>query len=383
MNTRRSTPGPGTRVKAIVKKEFRQMSRDKGTMAAMVLLPVFLLVMFGYAIDLDVKNLSLAVYNEDKSATSRDFVGSFLHSEYFTYAGEVGALSDFDRLLTSGEVTVGLIIPEDFTSRLISGKSSNVEVLVDGTNSTYGAAALGYAQAIAASFPERENLGPRRASSSSPPIDLRTRIWYNPRLESAQYLVPGLIAMILVISAVIATALSVVREKERGTMEQIIVSPIHARELVIGKLIPPFVVSVVLTGMIMLASALMFNVHVKGSYLEFSLVTLLFLLGCLGLGLLISSIADSQQVAFTIAITVTFLPSFLLSGFVFPIRNMPVFVQAVTYIVPARYFLDALRAIMLRGVGIAAFWKDVLFLTLIALLTLAGGSARLRKGRVG
>jgi len=211
------------------------------------------------------------------------------------------------------------------------------------------------------------------------PIDFQPRVWYNPELKSAKFLVPGLIAFILMVTAVISTALAVVREREMGTIEQIMVSPVRPIELILGKTIPYMVISLVATVMILVLGYILFDVSIKGSVILLSFITVVFLVGALGMGLLISTIAETQQVAFMIAVIATMLPTFILSGFVFPIRNMPWIIQMITYLIPARYFLVALRAIVLKGVGISAFWEQMLFMIVFAIVMLAVSSTRLKK----
>ena len=213
----------------------------------------------------------------------------------------------------------------------------------------------------------------------SMPIDYRPRVWYNPELRSAKFLVPGLIAFILMVTAVISTSLSVVRESEKNTIEQIIVSRARPIEFIVGKTIPFMIISFIATLVILIASYILFDVAVKGSLLLLLGITLIFLTGCLGLGLLISTVAETQQVAFILAVILTMLPTFLLSGFVFPIRNMPVVIQAITYLIPARYFLVVLRSLILKGVGLGAFYSDVLFLVAFAAIVLAVSAARMKK----
>jgi ABC-2 type transport system permease protein len=334
--------------------------------------------MFGYAISLDISHIRVGILDHDGSGESRDFAGKFFNSRYFDYARVVEREDEFDRLMREERIGMGIVIPPDFSRNLQAGRPAEVQVLVDGSNSNTASAVLGYVQGIV-----REFEAGRRAGGVLPPLEIRPRILYNPELRSALFLVPGLIAIILVVTAVIATALSVVREKELGTMEQLVTSPLRAPELILGKIIPPFLVSLFVTGLTLLASRLLFGVTIRGSLIDLLLVTLLFLFGCLGLGLLLSTVAETQQVAFMIAVIVTFLPSFILSGFVFPIRNMPLPVQAVTYLIPARYFLSALRHVMVRGAGIDVFWKDALFLLIFVLLTFGGSIARLKKGRIG
>ena len=371
-----------TRIKPIAIKEFRQISRDRRTLGVLLFIPAFMLVMFGYALSFDVRRVPLAVCDQDRSRASREFAESFLHSEYFDLKHRLNDAREIDGLMGGERVRVALVIPPDFSERLLNGREATVQVLVDGANASAAATAVGYIGAMAQYYSSKIAV---RASArtgrpgASLPIDYRPRVWYNPELKSAKFLVPGLIGFILMITAVISTALSVVREKEQGTIEQIVVSPIRPVELILGKTIPYILISLVATAIILLVSYLLFDVAIRGSYLLLFGVTLLFLAGALGLGLLISTVADSQQVAFQMALLVTMLPTFLLSGFVFPIRNMPLPVQAITYIVPARYFLVALRGIVLKGVGLSTLYDQALFLLAFATLTLGVSSARLRK----
>ncbi|MFH1893653.1 MAG: ABC transporter permease [Candidatus Zixiibacteriota bacterium] len=369
------------RLKPVIKKELRQISRDRRTLGILLFIPAFMLVMFGYALNFDVRDISLAVCDEDKTSSSREFIESFLHSEYFTLNYSVNDPRELDELLDNGDALVAIVVPIGFSESILAGGTSSVQVLVDGTNPTSASTAVGYATAIVQSYSNKiitHSLMRVGRSGVAAPIDYRPRIWFNPELKSAKFLIPGLIGFILMVTAVVSTSLSIVREKERGTMEQLTVSPLNPIELILGKTIPYIVISLVATVAILIVGQVLFDVTVKGSYALLLLVTLIYLTACLGLGLLISSISDSQQVAFQIAVMATMLPTFLLSGFVFPIRNMPIVVQAVTYIVPARFFMVALRAIVLKGVGISAFWDQLLYLLAFALLTIGLSSLRMR-----
>ncbi len=373
-----------SRIKPIIIKEFRQVARDRRSLGVLLFIPAFMLIMFGYALNFDVKHTSLAIYDEDKSQTSRDFVENFLHSEYFDLKYYLNSAREIDELLGEEKVRVALVIPQDFSERLLAGREAVIQVIVDGANSNAAVMAIGYVSFIVQNYSTKilTNALVRIGQSGlSLPIDYRPRVWYNPELRSAKFLVPGLIVFILMVTTVISTSLSVVREKERGTMEQIIVSPIKPLELILGKTIPYIFISLIATVVILLVSYFLFDVVIKGSYLLLFIVTLIFLTGGLGLGLLISTIAETQQLAFMLAVLVTILPSFILSGFVFPIRNMPVVIQAITYLIPARYFLVVLRSIILKGVGLSAFWDQVLFLIAFAVLTITASSVRMRKKR--
>ncbi len=366
----------------IIRKEFRQIRRDRRTLGVLLFIPSFMLMMFGYAVNFDVKHTSMAILDNDETAVSRELIRTMSTTEYFDVVAYLTSVREADASLDRGDARVVVVIPEGFSESIERSERADIQILIDGANASAAATSIGYIRAMVQDF----SLGVIQArliqsgtQELTPPIDLRARIWYNPELRSAKFLVPGLIAFILMVTAVISTALSVAREPELGTMEQIIVSPVRPVELILGKTIPYTLISAVATVVIVLIGNVVFEVEVRGSYLLLSLVSLLFLVGGLGLGLLISTIAESQQLAFMIAVIVTMLPTFLLSGFVFPIRNMPAPIQAVTYLVPARYFLVAIRAIILKGAGLGAFWDQVLFLLVYAMGTLTISSVRLRR----
>jgi ABC-2 type transport system permease protein len=371
------------RIRPVVKKELRQIRRDPRTLVLLLAIPAFLLIMYGYALNFDVKHIKLVLCDQDQSRTSREFAGIFLGTEYFDLVGTIQDAAALDTLIDRGEARAGLVLPRGFGNDIAAGRSPAVQVLLDGSDPTTGATAIGYINTIALTYSVRvvtgrlDRLG---ISGTGLPIDLRPRVWYNPELRSVRFLIPGLMAFILMTVVVVSTAFSVVREKERGTMEQILVSPLRPLDLVAGKTIPYIFISIVSIHAVLFVAAFLFDVTIKGSYLWLLAVMLLFLIGGLGLGILISTIARSQQVAFMMAILLTMLPTFILSGFVFPIRNMPAAIQAVTYLVPARYFLSALRAILLKGAGLGAFWDQLVGLLGFAALMIAASAIRLRRG---
>jgi len=363
----------------IARKEFRQIIRDPRTLGVLVFIPIFLLLMFGYAISLDVKHIRLGVIDYSRTAASRGLVQKFTATEYFDLTGYLKGLNDADFVLESQQAQCLLVIPEDYSRKIMRGETATLQLLIDGTNSNIGATAMGYVQRIvqdvSVQILEEEN-GMEFATG----LDMRSRIWFNPELRSPVYLIPGLISLILVVTAVISTAMSIVREKEQGTMEQLIVAPIHPLELVVGKTIPYTVLSLLIAVMVLISGSFFFDIQIRGSVGLLMLVTFIFLFGCLGLGVFISTIADSQQVAFMIAIIITLLPTFILSGFIFPIRNMPVIIQAVTYLFPTRYYLTALRGIMLKGAGIVHFLDELGALLLFAGLMIVISAVRMKKG---
>ncbi len=359
------------RIKPVTKKEFRQIRRDKRTLGMLLFIPGFLLIMYGYALNFDVKHLALAILDQEKSQQSRDFIERFLVTEYFDLKRIVASDREIDRLMGEGAVQAAIVIPPDFSRSLLDGRQTAIQVIINGEETFIAGTAAGYVSAIAQGY---------SPSIMIQPLDLHPRIWFNPELKSARFLVPGLMAFVLMITVVISTAFSVVRERERGSIEQLMVSPLQPVELIVGKTIPYVLISLVSAHLVLAFGRLFFSVSVKGNYGYLLAGMILFLVGGLGVGLLISTIARSQQVAFLIAIITTMLPTFILSGFVFPIRNMPVAIQIVTFIIPARYFLAVLRGIMLKGAGLDALWSQMAFLAAFAALAL--GLSSIRLGRI-
>ncbi len=371
-----------TKIKPILVKEARQIIRDKLSLGIIIFIPVFMLGMFGYALSFDVKNITIGFYDEDNSKTSRDFINSFIQTEYFDLKSNASSSKEIERLLQEGIIKVGVIIPSAFSKDIVKGLTTKVQVFVDGSNSTTASAIVGYVNGVISNYSTKilvRKLEVKANINLSEPIDYRPRIWYNPELKSAKFLVLGLISFILLITSVILTSLSIVREKEKNTIEQIIVSPIKAYELIIGKTITYIIIALITAILIFIVSYFLFNIVIKGSYFLLFISILIYLITSLGVGLLISSVSESQQVAFMISAIITLLPTFVLSGFAFPIRNMPIAVQLVTYLVPARYFLVILRSIVLKGSGIESFWKDMLALIIMSLILLGLSIRRIRK----
>jgi len=366
----------------IVRKEFRQIIRDKRILGVLLFFPALMLFAFGYALNFDVKNTRMAVYDEDRSSTSRDFIQQFFTSEYFVRVQTLSSKAEINDLLDGEQVRVVLVVPSSFSKDIQRGKSASVQVIVDGANSNAAATVLGYINAMIQQYSLKimaESFMRMGGQQITLPIDFQPRVWYNPELKSAKFLVPGLIAFILMVTTVISTALAVVRERELGTMEQIMVSPIKPIELILGKTIPYIIISLIATAVILFFGYVLFDVSIKGNIFLLSIITLLFLVGGLGVGMLISTLVETQQLAFMIAVIVSMLPTFILSGFVFPIRNMPVIIQGITYLIPARYFLVALRAIILKGAGVSAFWDQAIFLAIYAAVMIGISSLRMRK----
>jgi len=373
------------KIKPIFIKEIRQIMRDRLSLSILIFIPVFMLIMFGYALNFDVKHLSIGFYDEDNNKTSRDFINTFIHSEYFDNEYNAGSSDEIDELMQEGKILIGVIIPSNFSRDIIKGKTTTVQILIDGSNSNTGSTALGYVNAVISNFSNDilvKEIRKKGNLNFSQTIDYRPRVWYNPELKSVRFLILGLISLILLMSSVISTSLSIVKEKENNTIEQIIVSPIKPYELVIGKIINYILTAIISTIFIFMAGYFLFGVEIKGNYFLLSFAVLIYIATCLGLGLLISSISETQQSAFMLSSMISMLPTFILSGFVFPIRNMPLVIQLVTYIVPTRYFLVILRDIVLKGSGIISFWHELLILFILAVVLLGLSTLRLSKSKI-
>jgi len=370
---------------AMVRKEFRQILRDPRTLGILLMVPLLLLVLFGYAISTDVESITVGVMDDDRTPESRRIAELFRVLDIFDPGGVYLTQGEAEEALVTGHADAVVIIPPGFGRSLSSGEHPSIQVLVDGSNVTVAGTAQNYIEAALTDLSIRlitEWRMPQPPTSlASLKVDFRPRIWYNPELRSTVFLVPGLVAFIMVITAVISTALSVVREKEKGTMEMLEAAPLGSLALILGKTIPYMAISLAETGLILIAGRYLFGVQVQGSLAALAGITFLFLLSCLGMGLLISTVANTQQTAFLIATVVTVLPSFILSGFVFPIRNMPPVVRFVTHIIPARYFLIAERALIIRGADISSIWPQALALTLFSVVTLGISSVRLGRHR--
>jgi ABC-2 type transport system permease protein len=367
------------KVLAVARKELRQIRRDRRSLLILLFVPAFFLLVYGYALNFDIRNIRLAVQDDDRSSASREVISAFVNSGYFDLAADVVDGHDVTGLLNRGDVRAVLVIPARFGADAAAGRPASLQILINGDNANTATTVMGYAVGLVSSLSARYELQARVGSPSGPPITLEPRVWYNPELRSTLFLVPGLIAYIAMLTAVVSTALSVVREKEAGTMEQIRMSPISAPAYVVGKTAPYFVISLLSAMGVVGVSMLLFDLPVRGSWLALVGCVSLFLVGALAFGVLISTIAPSQQVAFQIALLTSFLPTLMLSGFIFPISSMPTFLQAVTHVVPARYFLVILRGLLLKGVDLALLWADVLSLAAFSLVVLALASVRLKR----
>jgi ABC-2 type transport system permease protein len=365
----------------IIKKEFRQIRRDKRALGILIFLPAFLLMMVGYALNFDVKHLSVAVYDEDTSSTSRAFLHHLTNSDYLDLTVSLTEHRQVDRMLEEGTARIVVVIPAGFSRKIESGQEATVQMIFDGSNSNTAATALGYVSMAVQEYSSRLMVEwlEKRGRTWAQPLSLQPQLWYNPELKTAKYLVPGLFGLILMIATVVSTSLSIVREKESGTMEQLKISPLWSSEIILGKTLPYLLISLVSATLIMVMGAVLFDVTIKGNVALLYLAIVIFLMSGLGQGILISTLAETQQVAFILSVFSSLLPSFLLSGFVFPISSMPQVLQLLSNVLPTKFFLVIVRAIILKGVGMEAVWEQFVFLVLFAMVMIGISVMRLRR----
>ncbi|MBW2092097.1 MAG: ABC transporter permease [Deltaproteobacteria bacterium] len=361
------------RIKAMAKKEIIQIRRDIRVLIAAIFMPMLLILLFGYALSLDVDNIPTLVLDLDQTPISRDLAGRLADSRYFTVVRYLHRQSEIEPALERREALMALVIPADFSARVSKGTGAQVQVIFDGTDSNTVSIAQGYFTGIANSFNISHQAARIRKAGlrmTARPLDPRIRVWFNPELKSKNFIIPGLIAVVMMVICALMTALTISREKETGTMEQLISTPISSGELIVGKLLPYLGLGLIEITLVVAAAVLIFKVPFNGSYLNLFLVSLIFMIGTLGWGLLISTIARNQLEASQMVILSAFLPSFLLSGFIYPIENMPVALQVITYIVPARYFVEVAKGLFLKGVGLEVLWPQIVFLIIYSLVVL-------------
>ena len=352
-----------SRLWAVARKEAIQLRRDPRSLGLAFVLPAFMLLFFGYAITMDVRHIRLSVLDQSRSQESRQLVEAFLASGYFELAGHLERYGDMDEELGTGRARLVLVIPPEFQPDLAAGRRAQIQVLLDGGDANTATIAQNYAEAIVTGFAVDLVLRGRRLSL---PVVAESRAWYNETLESRNMIVPGLVAVIMSIIAALLTALTIAREWERGTMEQLAATPVHRNEVVLGKLLPYVAIGMLDVGVAFLVGATVFGVPMRGNVALLTVLTLAFLVGALGLGMFISATVKSQVLATQAAILATYMPALLLSGFIFTIATMPMVLRAITYVVPARYYVTVTRGILLKGVGIDVLWPQGLAMILFA-----------------
>jgi ABC-2 type transport system permease protein len=362
------------RIKAIANKELIQIRRDPFSLAMAFLMPVILLFIYGYAITFDIDRISTVVYDMDKTSLSRELVREFSASGYFRIVSSVDRYSDIDPLLDEGKARVALVIPSDFSKDIKTGRAAPIEVILDGTDSNTATIAQGYILAISERYGQRI-----RGATLKPLIDSRSRVWYNTELRSRNFIIPGLIAVIMAVIIAILTSLTIAKEWDRGTMEQLISTPVRVPELITGKLIPYFLIGLIDTILSIVMSTLLFDVPLRGSIILLLFLSSIFLFGGLSFGILVSTVGKNQISASQIAMLSSFLPAFLLSGFIFSISNMPKPLQVITYVVPARYFVTILKGIFLKGSGLHLLVFETILLSLYGVMVFALANRKLHK----
>ncbi len=370
------------RVGAVARKEFLHVVRDPRSLWMAVATPVLLLTLFGFALTLDVDNIPLAVWDQSNTPRSRDLVSRFAGSRYFSLQMKFDNYRDLVHAIDAGEVMMGLVVPRDFAQRIDAGRDAPVQLIVDGSDSNRATIGIGYAGIIAEVYGLDLTLEQNQRRGGTPltiPLDVRPRVWFNQDLESRNYIIPGLIAVIMMVIAAMLTSLTVAREWERGTMEQLISTPVKPGELILGKLTPYFFIGMCDVLLAVLMAEFVFHVPLKGNVALLFGLSAMFLTGALAMGMTVSIVTRSQLLSSQVAVVATFLPAFLLSGFIFTIDNMPPVIQGITYIVPARYFVTILKGIYLKGVGLEILAAQALFLAVYAVVMVTVARVRLKK----
>ena len=361
------------RLAAVARKEFIHVVRDPRALGIAIVLPMIMLMIFGYALTLDLDRVPLAVWDQSRTPQSRELVRRFEGSRYFSVAARPGNYQEAEAAIEHGRVLMALVVPVDFGKQVASERPTQVQVLADGSDANTTTLALGYAETIVRTYSQEILLQKfQRLTGRAPalPLELRPRAWFNTDMESKVFIVPGLIAVIMMLITALLTSLTVAREWETGTMEQLISTPVRSSELILGKLAPYFVIGMVDMLLSVLAGRFLFDVPIRGSLLLLFTVSAIYLVGALSLGILISTKAKTQLLASQAAFVATFLPAFLLSGFMFDIGNMPKALQVVTYFIPARYFVTILRSLYLKGAGLAQLWPECLLMVAFGALML-------------
>ena len=373
------------RVWAVARKEFTHIIRDPRSLGMAIAIPMLLLVLFGSALTLDVDNVPLAIWDQSQSPASRELVSQFAASRYFSIRAQVRNYPQIERAIDVRAALMALIIPTDFARRIASGREAPVQAIVDGSDSNTATVAIGYAETVVRGYSQAVALREMQRTagrSVSGGIDLQPRVWFNADMQSKNYIIPGLIAVVMSVIAALLTSLTVAREWETGTMEQLISTPVKGSEIVLGKLLPYFGLGMLDVLLAVVMGEFLFHVPLRGSVALLFAMAAIFLAGALSFGMAISIVTRSQLLASQLAMVLTFLPSFLLSGFVYAIGNMPVPIQLATRLIPARYFVTLLKGIYLKGVGLEILAVEAGLLTLFGAVMVILAIAKFKKSLV-
>ncbi|MFZ2323473.1 MAG: ABC transporter permease [Ignavibacteriaceae bacterium] len=366
-----------------IKKEFQQFRRDPRMFVIILVAPVIQLIFLGYAANLDVDKIKMVVYDQDKSVESRKFIEEFTSSGYFQIYDYANNYDDVTNYIDNGKVILALVIPTDFESRINRAETAPLQALFDGSDGNTASIAAGYMQNIVLSYAKDisikrlNRLGIKNIPAGT--LTAEVRVWYNPTLKTRNFMVPGIVGLLLSVITLILTSLAVVKEKEIGTMEQLIVTPLKPYQIIIGKLVPFVILGFASVVIVLTAMRFIFDIPVKGDIVFLFASSFFYILSTLGLGLFVSTISKTQQQAMMLAIFLVLMPMIFLSGFAFPIENMPKIIQYISYIIPLRYFIDIIRGVVTKGLGFADLWLNALILLLMGMLIFALSSMRFQK----
>ena len=369
------------RLKAIARKEIIQIIRDPRSLAMAILMPVIMIFLYSYCLSLNVEHLSTVVWDQDRQELSREYLDRFRNTKYFDVIHYVSGYKEMTELMDSGICSVGIVIPNNFTEHLKKSEEAEVQVMIDGSDTNVANTARGYVTAITQIY--NLELAEKPLSDKGiklgTVIDNRVRVLYNEELESRNFIIPGLIAVVIMVVASLLTALTIAKEWDRGTMEQLIATPVTAREIITGKLIPYIIIGFIDVMLAVATGTIIFKVPLRGSFLEVIGFSLIFITGVMAWGIMLSVLAKNQLLASQMAILTTFLPSFWLSGFMFPVYCMPSAIQYITYIVPAKYFIIIMKGIFLKGIGLDILWFPGLLLLLYTIAVYNNACLRFKK----
>ncbi|OGU27563.1 MAG: hypothetical protein A2X66_06650 [Ignavibacteria bacterium GWA2_54_16] len=366
----------------IITKEFIQFRRDRKMFGLSFVAPVFQLLILGYAANLDVSEIPLIILDQDRTIESRSLIANFTNTGYFKNVGYIERSDEIDHFLDDGHASFALVIPRGFGSKLAAGESSPLQLIADGSETTAGGIGVSYASIIISRFSQDvllETLQRRGVTKLPPRLGVEARVWYNPELKSRNFMVPSVLGLLLMVLTMILTSLAIVKEKELGTLEQLVVTPIRSHQLILGKIAPFLIIGLIDVVLVVGVARLFFGLELKGDFWLLFLLNIIFLMTTLGLGLFVSTMAHTQQQAMMTSIFFIMLPMMFFSGFVFPIENMPGIIQGVSYLMPLRYFFVIVRGLFLKGVGLDVLWPQALALFGFGVIILSLSVAKFRK----
>lgn len=366
------------RIIAIMQKELLHIIRDPRSLVIAFLLPIMMVLLYGYAITFDIKEIRLGILDEDRTPASRELIQKLTRSNYFKITAELASRQEIEPGLLRRHFIAALVIPLDYAKKLQITPQTQVQLIVDGANSNTATVAINYAKSFFMTYSLELN-----TQILGTPLKLQPRVWFNPDMKSVHFIVPGLVAVIMMLICALLTSITITRERETGTMEQILVSPIRPYEIIFGKIAPYVILALLDAILVLISSRLIFNVPFRGNPLLLVLFSVFYVYAALSLGVFISARAKTQQVAMILAQLITTLPAIMLSGFIFPILSLPIVLQIISYLVPAKYFLIIIRGIMLKGIGISYFYQPAIFLVAFGTVLLLASVNRFKTNLEG